>query len=413
MPRTVRRVLVAHPAQQHSFRTAEGLAEAGLLAAYATTVYDRPQSLTGRLKRFLRAEDRTRVGTRSSPLLAPSTIRQRGEWLALFQLFVWRLPRSHRISTLVRDWSDRVFNKAVPDLIRSVDADSVILYDARSVEAFELLSEVAPDVLKILDVSAPPQEFVEHVLRALPSPEWWDATRFDVPEKRVSGEDFALADVLLVASEFSKLACIHIGVPANKIRICRYGVDTSFYHPQKFERDAAGPLRVLYVGAMSRRKGAPYLLDALGSLPENSWSATVAGLVDDPGQFSSRFPAMEFLGHVTKDRVRDEMQQADVLVFPSLADGFGLSVLEAMACGIPVICSRNAGVSDLVQDGVTGFIVDAGSSTAIADKLRLLIDRPTRGALMGAAAREYALSQGWDKYNDDLLRALRQVGGES
>ena len=76
---------------------------------------------------------------------------------------------------------------------------------------------------------------------------------------------------------------------------------------------------------------------------------------------------IEYLGYLLPETVANRYKDADVFVFPSLCDGFGLAALEAMASGLPVICSANSGVADLIQDGVNGFVVETGDAGELRD----------------------------------------------
>ena len=94
---------------------------------------------------------------------------------------------------------------------------------------------------------------------------------------------------------------------------------------------------------------------------------------------------------------------ADIFVLASVADGFGLVVAQAMACGLPVIVSENVGAKDIVIDGVNGFIVRAGDSVELANRLQYLQKNPDQRIKMGLAARE-SVKNGftWNDYGDRL-----------
>jgi glycosyltransferase involved in cell wall biosynthesis len=107
------------------------------------------------------------------------------------------------------------------------------------------------------------------------------------------------------------------------------------------------------------------------------------------------------------------MQESHVLVLPSIEDGFGLVMAEAMACGCPVIASTNTGGADLFADGKEGFLVPIRDPQAIADKMQTLVDDPALRGRMSAAARS-RVSQigGWSDYGDRWVDLLEQLTGK-
>jgi glycosyltransferase involved in cell wall biosynthesis len=96
------------------------------------------------------------------------------------------------------------------------------------------------------------------------------------------------------------------------------------------------------------------------------------------------------------------MRQSHLLVFPSLFDGFGLVLLEAMGCGVPILASERTGAPDILQEGKEGFLVKAASSEDIADVLSRVLDNREQLAEMGAAARRKAASLSWTEYRRRL-----------
>ena len=108
----------------------------------------------------------------------------------------------------------------------------------------------------------------------------------------------------------------------------------------------------------------------------------------------------------THAEVLAEMAAHDVFAFPSLFEGFGLVLLEAMAMGLPVITTAHTAAPDLIDEGVEGFIVPIRSSEAIVEKLELLIREPDRLAEMSASARRRAREHTWERYEQTLAAGI-------
>ena len=103
-------------------------------------------------------------------------------------------------------------------------------------------------------------------------------------------------------------------------------------------------------------------------------------------------------------QVREEFLQADVFAFPTLAEGFALAHLEAMACGIPVVTTPSCGPA--TRDGKDGFIVPPRDAAGLADRIQSIITNREQRERMGQNARNRASEYSWDKYQENLLAAL-------
>lgn len=125
-----------------------------------------------------------------------------------------------------------------------------------------------------------------------------------------------------------------------------------------------------------------------------------------------RTPGVTFKPPVPQAKLHEFYNQSSVFVLASVADGFGMVVAQAMACGLPVIVTENVGAKDLIEEGVNGFVVPVGAPEIIAERLRLLHDDPERCRAMGRAAR-LSVEQGysWQDYGDRLLSFVRTRGG--
>ena len=216
-----------------------------------------------------------------------------------------------------------------------------------------------------------------------------------------------------VASSFALRTYLEAGVAPEKLRMIPMGVRL-----ESFVRSAeppAGGFNVLFAGSVSLRKGVPYLLEAFSSLRHTNKRLRVAGHVDASLKpVLGRLPQgdVEFLGSLSPQSLAAEMSRSHVLVLPSVEDGFGMVMAQAMACRCPVICSTNTGGPDLLTDGVEGFIVAIRDAGAIAARLQVLADDPARQRAMGEAAmKRVQLLGGWSDYGDRWEALLRKLTG--
>ena len=172
------------------------------------------------------------------------------------------------------------------------------------------------------------------------------------------------------------------------------------------------PLKIVFVGQVDYRKGIMHLFDAMKRFDQSKMVLKLVGGYDansDLYKCGSKMGNVEFLGFVTKDKLADIYNDADVFVFPTLCEGFGLVVLEAMACGVPVICSENAGGNDAIIDGENGFNIPACDANAIEEKLRWCLEN--RHKLFEMREKAYATSKTytWDRYHSEIVDAFEAI----
>jgi len=241
--------------------------------------------------------------------------------------------------------------------------------------------------------------------------------RFGVPyaavDPRVAekeGAEYAEADAILVPSDFVRRSFLEMGVAAAKLHVVPFGVDVRAY-VRSAPRDPG--FRILFVGRLSLQKGLPYLLQAAGRARLSGATLVLTGPKDpETDVLLKRFPvpALEVTGPLDRPAVVAQMSRASVLVLPSIQDGFGMVMSQAMACGCPVIASANTGGDDLFADGEEGFIVPAGDADALADRLvRLRDDAALRDAMSEKALVRVRSVGGWDRYGRAALRIFTRL----
>jgi glycosyltransferase involved in cell wall biosynthesis len=233
-------------------------------------------------------------------------------------------------------------------------------------------------------------------------------------EKELS--EYAQADAITVPSEFARKSFLAEGLPAEKVHLIPYGVDLSRF--SKCGDPARASFDVLFVGGVSIRKGVPHLLEAFERFRHPAKSLTIVGAVQpEMRRFvnSCRARQVVFMGALPQRELPALMSRSHVLALPSVEDGFGLVMAQAMACGCPVIASENTGGRDLFQDGVEGFVVPIRDPAALASRLQQMADTPSlRDAMAAEALRRVQRVGGWRAYGDawdGLCRVLSEPNG--
>lgn len=225
----------------------------------------------------------------------------------------------------------------------------------------------------------------------------WKATK---PGLQRAVNEMQRADYVLVPSDIVRESCIKEGVDERKIIQVPFGVDVNRFAPAEREKDR--PFRAVFVGQIGIRKGVPYLLEAWKRLQWRDAELWLVGRVLPEVQALlaqyRELPGVRLIGFMNGPA--RAYQEADVFVFPSIEEGSALVTYEALACGLPVITTPNAG--SVVQDGVEGFLVPARDVDALAARMeQLRADEPLR-ATMGKAARARAMAFTWEHHGDRL-----------
>jgi glycosyltransferase involved in cell wall biosynthesis len=411
-----RSVVVCHPAQQHSYHLARAVEKKGALLAYVTTIYFKNTKLLYRILAFLLdKENIRRMRGRQNPFIE-SKLRQFNEIFGLFFLFSGRVLRNKAFVRAIGDSLGAAFGRKVAKYVNRANVDILICFDTYALAAFEGINNSG--TLKVLDMSSIPLERIcylinEQTPNGLHARNSLSMTRSIYSDAMVetSRKEIRLADYFLVASNFTKHQLVETGVESKKIYVVPYGVDLDRYCPEEgVTQNYSKKLTFIFVGRMTAVKGFHLLIEALSRLPSGSFECLLVGHPQNSEfllkELSDDF---KFLGPLVNSDMPDIYRLADVLVAPSLYDGFGLAVLEAMASGLGVICSRNAGASDIVRHGETGLLIDPNSVDDLHASLEYLLDNPTKLSVMKTKARLQAENYCWSIYDESIANVIDKL----
>lgn len=207
------------------------------------------------------------------------------------------------------------------------------------------------------------------------------------------------------------------GFPPERIRVIHNGVDHSFFHPDESVTRTSEPTFV-YVGRLVRYKELDVVLEAMAGLRDRGVPGRLllAGKGSDRERLEGRARALdlgdrvEFLGYVSEERKRRLLRTAWASVYPSPKEGWGITNVEAAACGTPSVASDSPGLRESVHDGVSGLLVPHGDREAWASALGRLATDPDLRDRLAEGARRHARRFSWERAADeteaDLLRVI-------
>jgi len=403
------RVLISHPTGNQNVRNAvASLAERGMLAEFWTAVAWNTQSGWNRL---LPSGMRTLLERRAYPDAPGERIRcvPSRELIRLsagstaFGRFLTSSERPFSIIGVYRHFDGQVARR-----VRSLRPDAVYCYEGGALETFREAKRLG--IKTIYEQTSSYWYWVRDLLKqeAERSPAMVELlpNLADSAEHLArKDEELSLADTVFVASEHVRRTLVG-AVPDEKIRVVHYGAP-EIRPREPIAVDPERPLRVLFVGVLVQHKGIGYLLDAIDRLGSRV-DLTLVGKRFHPNprvdEACRRWRWFETLSH---RQVLDVMMDSDVLVLPSLGEGFGLVVTEALACGLPAIVTPSVGASDLIHDGQEGFVVPVCSAGAIAERLDTLYRDRKLLAAMSRRAQEAAAKDSWASYRVNYADTLR------
>jgi glycosyltransferase involved in cell wall biosynthesis len=240
-------------------------------------------------------------------------------------------------------------------------------------------------------------------------------------------EKVGAARFVVAISEYNRRAIEqHCGVAADgKVVVVHCGVDTDVFRPGvQTPAESGGALRIVCVGTLHAVKGQSRLVDACRVLLDRKVDFQCRLVGDGPDrralarQIERAGLGKHVLldGRVDRERIRGILAQADVVVAPSVPtpdgrrEGIPVALMEAAACGLPVIGTRLTGVPELVRDGEVGLLVEPGDVEGLANALETLARDPGLRATMGARGREHVLRE-FDLDSSARARAGRFGGG--
>ena len=211
-------------------------------------------------------------------------------------------------------------------------------------------------------------------------------------------------DTVFVNSEEYRQSWIKHGFDPAKLKILPRGLDTELFHPARrepefFEKfgEHNGEIRLLYVGRISREKDLDLLAAAYRRLRDEGLPVQLFVVGHGPYSeaFAKSLPEAIFTGYLTGNELAAAYASADIFVFPSTTDTFGNVILEAQACGLPVVVSDSGGPKELVQDTANGLITKSHDEEDFARAIRALVTNPALRERMGKSARNSVIDRSW------------------
>ena len=414
------RIIVAHPNRQHSFRLASALKRNGWLCKYITTVYDKNNSLTALMKKCVGHKYSHKISGKKCDYLEDDEVLQFYETQGLLFLIMIRIPFLKKYYRKFGAYINNRFGIKVAKTAIKLNADIVIMFDTTADACFEYLKRNAPNIIRVLDMSSNVSiervKIYEKYMEIAKSDalkkeniHLWDS-KFTSRNRR----ELKNSNYFLTPSVFSKNSILNQGIEPKSIFLNPYGVDTIKFSTVNKEHSTDNILRLVYSGGVTYGKGIDYLLESIVELSDCELDINLLGQYNAEDDIYKKYctmPNIHFNGFVPQNDLIRAYAQADAFVFPSLGEGLSLAALEAMSCGLPLICSTNSGVNDLIDNYRNGIIFGAGDKEQLKEAIRWAYRNKSKLIEMSCEAKDTALKYTWDAYDkrvEDIVERIME-----
>lgn len=402
-------ITFSHPTGNANVRAAlDGLQAAGLLEHYHTAIATYPGNVFDTLSK-LGLRDFSRRAF--SPELAAKTHTH--PWMELGRLLAGKAGlhtlTQHETGALSVDAIYHSIDERVAAHLAGERPAAVYAYEDGAAASFARARSLGITTLYDLPIG-----YWRAARRLLGSvvntyPEWASTVRgLQDSDAKLARKDreLELADHIFVASSFTAHTLQDYPGQLAPIHVIPYGfpppVQQRAYVPATNR-----PLRLLFVGGLSQRKGLAELFAAVDTFGERI-ALTVVGRApqQDCPPLSAALQKHRYIPSLPHAKILDLMREHDLLLFPSHFEGFGLVITEAMSQGTPVITTERTAGPDLIESGKEGYIVPAGDTEALIAQLDALLTRPEQLADLGRAASRRAGERPWSVYGRELATTI-------
>ena len=413
------RVIVSHPGTGPFVRqTIRAFHEAGSLEAFHTSLAFGSGSLlstiatnaafSSRLTSIAKRLDQRVIADIPADLVKVHPFRE------ICRLAAGRLAGTVVLDT-VWEWSEIGFDRGVAKHV-AAPGDAVYAYEHAALETLQVAREKG--LLAIYEMPAPHHALTSRVFREEYEkfPELFDPVAKELANRTCRRdarreEELGLAQVIVCNSRLTEQSLIDAGVDSRRIVRVPLGMPPLSAMEGRPEE---GPKQIfLHAGTMSLRKGTHYLLRAWRRVrPPRSAELRLFGKLDLPVTSVKHLPDNVYIsGTISRDELKRWYQRSALLMFPTLLDGFGMVLTEAMAAGLPVLTTRRAGSSDFIDHGSNGFLVPPADDEAIAESLDWCFSHPVELAEMRQHCLRRAESWQWPDYRECLRNQLMRRDG--
>ena len=404
-------VTLSHSGKQHSYHVAQGLKSLGMLNKFYTSSYITQPFL----QEYFLKKGNTFFTRRFQPGLSAPDVKARWDFELKEVLFRKLYGKTEKTQNAVY-YRDVNFDKYISKLLPSQTSNAFWGFQGsahQSLQAAKQKGKLAIVELATAHVKASIEILGEEAKLQPDFADSLDNLVFPSFYQKRLEEEPHLADICIAASDFTKQTLLADGIAESKIISLPLGFDMDYvpYNAVTNSNFSAKPLRLLYAGTLTQRKGIKYLLNVMQQLKGENITLTCIGGIQGSGEGLKPYNGLfTHIPAVSQLEMFKLYQEYDALVLPTVFEGFGLVIVEAMAAGLPVITTPHSIGPELITNGENGYIVPIRNEEALLKaivSIRNLSDAQYQSMRLNARLTVEAYT--WKAYQNRLAEVCHQI----
>lgn len=312
----------------------------------------------------------------------------------------------------LNDFLTEYFDKKAKSILEFKDIDILIGWSSFSYHSF--LKAQNEKCIKILERGSTHIDFQNNILKE-------EYSFHNLKPKLISNyiiqkekKEYELADYIMVPTKFAKKTFLDKGFSNEKILINPYGVDIDEFKEENTRKKSESKFRIIYTGAVSVRKGVLYLLECFNKLNLENSELLIIGNIEK--ELKSKLKKFElnkkiiFKNSVKQSELKHYYNLSDIFITCSVEEGLSMVQLQAMSCGLPLICTINSGGEEIVDNGVNGFIIPIRDHEKLEEKILKFYYNRELCIEMGKKAKIRVNKQfSWDLYGKNAISIYQSL----
>jgi glycosyltransferase involved in cell wall biosynthesis len=392
------RILVSNPSKQYTPYLIQALLQSGHQVWFATSYWYRSNHWILRTLSVLNQRLATELQKKQDKSIDEAMVLT-NPWGTLYK-FLGRF--------IIRDverWSyyeDRIHDRWAKGLLKKYQPEIVIGYEKSCRDTFKLARQHG--IKTILDLAQVHTAFIQQLRQTTSFFSSITGTeKLFQTIHRLKQEEYGCSDQVICLSDFAAQTMTQAGFPKEKLGVANLGFDPKRFQPKSSYQQSV-KLQLIYVGIVTRRKGLHLLIELMQTMQDLPIHLTVVGPWGDASDIlnaKSNYPNITYIPYLHHEALAAQLRQSDVFILPSYLDSWAAVVLEAMACGLPVITTTHTGASEVVGDDA-GVVLEAGDANGLQNAVMGYLNNPSLIEQHGRCAAAKVQQYHWGRYFEEV-----------
>ncbi len=395
------KVLISNPSKQHSPHLVIAFKNKSIKVIFATSFWYKNNFFFNYSSNFNKNIKRQFEKKRNGNISDNEVILN---FFALLISIILRVFKNEELKSYI---NDRIHDYWVSYKIKKQKPNIFIGAEKSSLKSFKVCKQLGG--LIILDLASVHVKLIETLREKFPEYKKTTGNKFLFNKiMALKLKEYLMADIIFVLSQFARTSLLKQGISPSKVIVMNLGFDPNiFFSKRKYSSSLS--LNLVYVGNATKRKGLHLLISILKDfenfIPIN---LTIIGPTGDAIPMLSGNSNIKYYNFLNHFEIVEILHRSDVFVFPSFMDSWGMVVIEAMACGLPVILTENTGAKDILTKEC-GFIIPVNDQQALKEKIEYFYNNRTEIERMGKNAAEVVQKYTWDNYYKQVNEFIETI----